>query len=64
MAKTTLFILFLLTFLSTFSFSLAIFYHFQRFRPLIPFGEKKILSLLFFGQFFFFLLSLFSFFLI
>jgi hypothetical protein len=64
MGKNIFFALFLIVFLLSFGFSFTFFYHFRRFKPPIPFEERKILLFLFFGQIFFLFLSLLSFFLI
>jgi hypothetical protein len=64
MGKTIFFILFLIVFIFSFTFSFTVFYHFQRFKPQIPLNERKILLFLFFGQLFFFWLSLTCFILI
>lgn len=62
--SSLLIILFFAFYLFSFLCSLVIFYHFWRFPPPVDLKTKKIISFLFSGLIFFFLLSLFSLFLI
>jgi len=64
MGKTIFLVLLFLVFIFSFGLSFTILYHFQRFKPVLFFQGKKIISALFFGYFFFLLISIISFLLI